>query len=188
MTEIRIHGRGGQGVVTAADLMAYAAFADGHHAQSFPSFGSERTGAPVVSYCRIADREIRSREPILEPDIVIVQDPTLLAVMDPFAGLKSDGYALINSHKSAGELGVEELAERLPAGHLVAMPASDIALEKLGRPLPNAVMLGGLAALTGIVRLDSVADAIRGKFKGHIGNANVAAANTAYEYVRERLA
>ena len=96
MTEIRIHGRGGQGVVTAADLMAYAAFADGHHAQAFPSFGSERTGAPVVSYCRIMDKEIRSREPILEPDVVIVQDPTLLAVMDPFSGLKSDGYALVN--------------------------------------------------------------------------------------------
>ena len=131
MTEIRIHGRGGQGVVTAADLMAYAAFADGHHAQAFPSFGSERTGAPVVSYCRIMDKEIRSREPILEPDVVIVQDPTLLAVMDPFSGLKSDGYALVNSTKTATELGLQELEERLLKGHFVSMPATDIAENSL---------------------------------------------------------
>ena len=187
MTEIRVHGRGGQGVVTAADLMAFAAFTDGHHAQSFPSFGSERTGAPVVSYCRIEDKEIRTREPVLDPDIVIVQDPTLLAIMDPFAGLKADGYALINSQKTAEELGVAALGEKLPEGHFITMPASEIALEKLGRPLPNAVMLGGLAALTGILKLESVAEAIKGKFKGKVGQANVDAATAAYEYVTENL-
>ena len=96
MTEVRIHGRGGQGVVTAADLIAYAAFTDGHHAQAFPSFGSERTGAPVVSYCRIADKEIRTREPVQEPDLVVVQDATLLAIMDVFSGFKPDGFSLVN--------------------------------------------------------------------------------------------
>lgn len=188
MTEIRIHGRGGQGVVTAADLMAYAAFADGHHAQAFPSFGSERTGAPVVSYCRIMDKEIRSREPILEPDVVIVQDPTLLAVMDPFSGLKSDGYALVNSTKTATELGLQELEERLLKGHFVSMPATDIALEKLGRPMPNAVLLGGLAGLTGMVKLESVANAIRDKFKGKVGDANVEAATAAFDFVKAQFA
>lgn len=188
MVEIRVHGRGGQGVVTASDLMAYAAFADGHHAQAFPSFGSERTGAPVVSYCRIEDREIRSREPILDPDIVIVQDPTLLAIMDPFSGLKDDGYALVNSQKTAAELGVPQLEAKLPRGHFMAMPASEIALEKLGRPLPNAVLLGGLAALTGIIKLESVEDAIRGKFKGKVGDSNVEAAAAAYEYVKAHMA
>ena len=187
MTEIRIHGRGGQGVVTAADLMAYAAFADGHHAQAFPSFGSERTGAPVVSYCRIMDKEIRSREPILEPDVVIVQDPTLLAVMDPFSGLKSDGYALVNSTKTATELGLQELEERLLKGHFVSMPATDIALEKLGRPMPNAVLLGGLAGLTGMVKLESVANAIRDKFKGKVGDANVEAATAAFDFVKTQF-
>ena len=188
MTEIRIHGRGGQGVVTAADLMAYAAFADGHHAQAFPSFGSERTGAPVVSYCRIMDKEIRSREPILEPDVVIVQDPTLLAVMDPFSGLKSDGYALVNSTKTATELGLQELEERLLKGHFVSMPATDIALEKLGRPMPTAVLLGGLAGLTGMVKLESVANAIRDKFKGKVGDANVEAATAAFDFVKTQFA
>lgn len=186
MVEIRVHGRGGQGVVTAADLMAYAAFADGHHAQSFPSFGSERTGAPVVSFCRIEDKEIRTREPILEPDVVIVQDPTLLAIMDPFSGLKPEGYALVNSQKSPTELGLSELIERLPKGHFMSMPATEIAMEKLGRPMPNAVMLGGLAALTGIIKLESVENAIRDKFKGKVGDSNVEAATAAYEYVKEK--
>ncbi|MFQ9338837.1 MAG: 2-oxoacid:acceptor oxidoreductase family protein, partial [Varibaculum sp.] len=156
MTEVRIHGRGGQGVVTAADLIAYAAFTDGHHAQAFPSFGSERTGAPVVSYCRIADKEIRTREPVQEPDLVVVQDATLLAIMDVFSGLKPDGFALVNSAKSAAELGIEEVIAAHPQGHVVMIPATEIAKKHLGRPLPNAVMLGGAAALTGLVRLSSV--------------------------------
>lgn len=142
MTEVRIHGRGGQGVVTAADLIAYAAFTDGHHAQAFPSFGSERTGAPVVSYCRIADKEIRTREPVQEPDLVVVQDATLLAIMDVFSGLKPDGFALVNSAKSAAELGIEEVIAAHPQGHVVMIPATEIAKKHLGRPLPNAVMLG----------------------------------------------
>ncbi|EEJ53068.1 2-oxoacid:acceptor oxidoreductase family protein [Mobiluncus mulieris] len=184
MVEIRVHGRGGQGVVTAADLMAYAAFADGHHAQAFPSFGSERTGAPVVSYCRIEDREIRSREPILQPDVVIVQDPTLLAIMNPFSGLKPGGYALVNSQKSPHELGLDKVVSSLPEGHFRTMPATEIAIEILGRPMPNAVMLGGLASLTGIVKLDSVSDAIRERFKGKVGNLNVEAAAAAYKYLK----
>jgi len=90
--EIRIHGRGGQGVVTAAELLSVAAFDEGRHAQAFPSFGSERTGAPVVSFCRIDERPIRVREPIAAPDALIVVDPTLLHQVDVFGGLKSGGY------------------------------------------------------------------------------------------------
>lgn len=183
MVEVRIHGRGGQGVVTASDLLAMAAFTDGHHAQAFPSFGSERTGAPVVSFCRIADAEIRTREPVLEPDVIVVQDPTLLPVMDVFAGLKQEGYALLNSTKSFEELGLSGLVERLPKGHAVALPAFDIAREHVGRPVPNAVMLGGVAALTGLIRLTSVTDAIRHRFPGRIGDANVEAATAAYDLV-----
>ncbi|MDO5673241.1 MAG: 2-oxoacid:acceptor oxidoreductase family protein [Actinomycetaceae bacterium] len=183
MVEVRIHGRGGQGVVTAADLLAFAAFEDGHHAQAFPSFGSERTGAPVVSYCRIEDHEIRSREPVLEPDVIIVQDSTLLAIMDPFAGLKPGGFGLINTKRTLDELGLHDLVEAHPKGHIVAMPASEIAKEHLGRPLPNAVLLGGMAALTGLVKLASVTKAIRGRFSGSAGEGNTAAAAAAYEYV-----
>src|SRR5439155_11620335 len=100
--QVRFHGRGGQGVVTAAELLSVAAFNDGRHAQAFPSFGSERTGAPVVSFCRIADEPIRTREPVAEPDALIVQDPTLLHQVDVFSGLGEDAYVLINSSRDLG--------------------------------------------------------------------------------------
>ena len=109
--QVRIHGRGGQGVVTAAELLSVAAFDEGRHAQAFPSFGSERSGAPVVSFCRISDPPIRTREPIAEPDALIVQDPTLLHQVDLFAGLRADGYLLINTSRSFEELGLEEFVE-----------------------------------------------------------------------------
>ena len=117
MFQVRFHGRGGQGVVTAAELLSYAAFLEGQHAQAFPSFGSERTGSPVVSFCRIDDKEIRLREPILEPDGLIVQDPTLFKGTDVFQGLKADGYLLVNTGKSFDELHVASEAARLPIGH-----------------------------------------------------------------------
>lgn len=185
MVEIRIHGRGGQGVVTASDLIAMAAFKEGHHAQAFPSFGSERTGAPVVSYCRVEDREIRTREPVQEPDIVIVQDPTLLAVMDVFAGLKPDGYALINSSKSLEELDLDDIVATTGRDHITTVPASEIARAKLGRPLPNAALLGAMAALTGLVDLSSVEDAIKDRFHGRLGESNSAAARAAHDFVKE---
>src|ERR1035441_4820225 len=102
--QTRIHGRGGQGVVSAAEMMSVAAFLEGKHAQAFPSFGSERMGAPVVSFCRIDNQEIRSRDPIDDPDALIVQDPTLLATSGLFSGLHSDGYVLINSGRNIAEL------------------------------------------------------------------------------------
>src|SRR5512142_1542982 len=105
MFQVRFHGRGGQGVVTAAELLSIAAFGEGHHAQAFPSFGSERTGAPVVAFCRIDDKIIRLREPIMEPDALIIQDPTLLHQVELFSGLKPDGYVLINPTKTFAELG-----------------------------------------------------------------------------------
>ena len=109
--EVRIHGRGGQGVVTAAELLSVAAFDEGHHAQAFPSFGSERMGAPVVSFCRIDDYEIRLREPILEPDALIVQDPTLIKAADIFQGLRRDGYLLVNTTRSFAQLGIDDHAQ-----------------------------------------------------------------------------
>ena len=154
MFQIRIHGRGGQGVVTAAELLSVAAFEEGSFAQAFPTFGSERTGAPVVSYCRIDDREIRVREPIGEPDALIVQDPTLLHQVDVFSGVAPDAYVLINTSGTVATLGIEDYAQRFPAGHILTVPATDLAREHLGRPLPNAALLGGFAALTGVVSLD----------------------------------
>jgi len=187
MLQIRIHGRGGQGVVTAAEMLSIAGFEQGRHAQAFPSFGSERTGAPVVAFCRIDDREIRLREPILTPDVLIVQDPTLLHQVDVFQGLQPDGYVLINSKRSFDELGVGEIGKRFRHERLLTVPATEIALKHLGRPLPNAVLLGGFAALTGIVTLDAVAHAIRDKFSGKVADGNVAAASEAYQVVRHAL-
>ena len=187
MLQIRFHGRGGQGVVTAAEMLSIAAFEQGRHAQAFPSFGSERTGAPVVAFCRIDDREIRLREPILAPDVLIVQDPTLLHQVDVFQGLQPDGYVLINSKRSFDDLGLGEIAARFRHERLLTVPATEIALKHLGRPLPNAVLLGGIAALTGIVSLDAVAHAIRDKFSGKIADGNVAAASEAYQVVRHAL-
>jgi pyruvate ferredoxin oxidoreductase gamma subunit len=183
MFEVRIHGRGGQGVVTAAELLSVAAFTEQRHAQAFPSFGSERTGAPVVSFCRIADSEIRSREPISEPDALIVQDATLLHQVDVFGGLKPDGYVLINSARSLDELGLGTWAASFRRERLVAVPATEVAREHVGRPLPNAALLGAFAALTAVVSLDSVTAAIRGRFDGRVGECNVAAAQAAFALV-----
>jgi pyruvate ferredoxin oxidoreductase gamma subunit len=183
MFEIRIHGRGGQGVVTAAEMLSIAAFLDGRHAQAFPSFGSERTGAPVMAFCRIDDKTIRVREPVMTPDALIVQDPTLLHQVDLFQGLKSSGYVLINSARSIEALGIQDLAKTLQPERLLTVPASELALKHVGRPLPNAALLGGLAAFTGLVHLQSVKDAIAQKFSGVIADANIAAAEAAHDWV-----
>ena len=184
MFEVRIHGRGGQGAVTAAEMMSIAAFVQGEHAQAFPSFGSERTGAPVVSFCRIDDREIRTREPIAEPDALIVLDPTLLHQVDVFGGLVPDGSVLINSSRSFAQLGLDDLLERFHPERMFTVPATEIAREHLGRPLPNAVLLGGFAAMSEVIALESVEAAIHQKFPGPIGDRNVNGARRAYEHVR----
>ena len=182
MFETRIHGRGGQGVVTAAELLSVAAFDDDRHAQAFPSFGSERTGAPVVAFCRIDDRPIRTREPIAEPHGLVIQDVTLLHQVAVFSGLREGGVVLVNSERSPEELGLAELAG---SHRLVCVPASDIAREELGRPMPNAALLGGYAALTGIVGLDSLRRAIEETFPGAVGARNVAAASRAFAAVAD---
>jgi pyruvate ferredoxin oxidoreductase gamma subunit len=187
MLQIRIHGRGGQGVVTAAEMLSLAAFEQGHHAQAFPSFGSERTGAPVVAFCRMDDHAIRLREPIMTPDVLIVQDPTLLHQVDVFQGLKPDGYVLINSRRSFDELGLGDISQRYRHERLVTVPATEIALRLLGRPLPNAVLLGGFAALSGLVTLDAVEHAIRHKFSGKVAESNVAGAREAYAFVSNEM-
>jgi pyruvate ferredoxin oxidoreductase gamma subunit len=183
MFQVRFHGRGGQGVVTAAEILSIAAFNEGRHAQAFPSFGSERTGAPVLAFCRIDDHEIRSREPIARPDALIIQDPTLLHQVDVFGGLAGDGYVLINSTRSLEDLGLLELTQRFRAERMLGVPATELAREHVGRPMPNAALLGGFAAFTRVVSLESVAAAIRQKFSSKVAEGNVAAAEGAFEFV-----
>ena len=187
MFQIRIHGRGGQGVVTAAELLSVAGFREGRHAQAFPSFGSERTGAPVIAFCRLDTRPIRLREPILAPDAVIIQDPTLLHQVDVFAGVTPGGYILINTSRSFEELGLEEFVADFQAERLATVPATEIALKHVGRPLPNAALLGGFAALTRQISLDSVSAAIGEKFPTRVAEANVRAATEAFASVMQSL-
>jgi len=187
MFEVRIHGRGGQGVVTAAELLSLAAFDEGSYAQAFPSFGSERMGAPVVSFCRIDDHEIRSREPVMEPDALIVQDPTLLHQVDVFAGLRRDGFILINTAKSFDELGLGEFVGCFRHERLLTVPAGELAREHTGRVVANAALLGGFAALSELISLDAVARAIRERFTGTVGESNVAAARAAHAWVVDEM-
>jgi len=183
MFQVRIHGRGGQGVVTAAEMLSIAAFEEGRHAQAFPSFGSERTGAPVVAFCRIADKEIRLREPIMAPDAIIIQDPTLLHQVDVFAGLKKDGYILINTTKTFEQLGLGDFVRDWHPERLCTVAATDLSIKHVGRPVPNVPLLGGFAAASGIIKLESVAMAIRDKFSGKVADGNIAAATEAYNIV-----
>ncbi len=187
MFQVRIHGRGGQGVVTAAEVLSVAGFREGRHAQAFPSFGSERTGAPVVAFCRLDTKPIRLRESILAPDALIIQDPTLLHQVDVFGGLKADGYILINTSRSFEELGLEDFAAGFRAERMCTVPATEIALKHVGRPLPNAALLGGFAAISSQISLESVNAAIREKFPTKVAEANIAAATEAHAFVTQEM-
>ncbi len=174
MFQVRLHGRGGQGVVTAAEMLSISAFLEGKHAQAFPSFGSERMGAPVQAFCRISENEIRSREPIMNPDAVIILDRTVIEPANAFYGLQDNGYALINSSTKMNI----SLSKSLK---IKCIGATEIALDLVGRPIPNAVLLGSFSALTNIIKIDSVIKAINTKFSGSIAEKNVKAAQIAYE-------
>jgi len=187
MLQIRIHGRGGQGVVTAAELLSVAAFREGKYAQAFPSFGSERTGAPVTSFCRIDDAPIRTREPVVHPDVIVIQDPTLLHQVDVFEGAGSDALLVINSARPVTDLGIADFTGRLRPGAVLSVPATELAQQHVGRPVPNAALLGGFAALTGAVSIDSVAAAIADRFSATVGAGNVAAARAAYAAAAAQL-
>ena len=188
MFQVRIHGRGGQGVVTGAEMLSIAAFLEGRHAQAFPSFGSERTGAPVVAYCRLDDREIRLREPIMQPDALIIQDPTLLHQVDVLSGLnRQDGYILINTHKSFEQLGLGEFVRDMRPERLLSLPATELSLQHVGRAVPNVPLLGGFAAVSGLISLDAVIAAIKEKFQGKVAEGNIAAASAAYQLVRKDM-
>jgi pyruvate ferredoxin oxidoreductase gamma subunit len=186
MFQVRIHGRGGQGVVTGAEMLSIAAFQGGRHAQAFPSFGSERTGAPVVAFCRMDDKEIRLREPIMEPDALIIQDPTLLHQVDVFSGLKKNGYILINTTKTFDQMGLGEFVKGFKPDHLLTVPASELAMKHVRRPVPNVPLLGAFAALGGLITLQAVHAAIDQKFHGAVAQGNKDAASEAYEIVMEQ--
>ncbi|MFQ5815915.1 MAG: pyruvate ferredoxin oxidoreductase subunit gamma [Candidatus Hydrothermarchaeaceae archaeon] len=179
MKEIRFHGRGGQGVVTAAEILAVSAFYDGKYSQAFPVFGTERRGAPVTAFSRIDGEFIAIRNQIYEPDYVVVQDPTLLDVIDVAQGLKDDGRILINTEKDPSALEIDTKAE------LRTINATKIALRHLGRPIVNTTMLGAFIALTGEVSLDSLRNAISKRFSEKLASKNLNAVEAAYNMMEQ---
>lgn len=182
MIEIRIHGRGGQGNVAAAELLAIAAFKDGKFAQAFPSFGAERVGAPVQAFVRIDDKKIRIREDVRTPDYLIVQDQFLMDTVPVLDGLKEGGLVLVNANVRPEELKIKSTAV------IETIAATEIALEIIGRPIPNAIMIGAFCSITGLVSLEAVQQAILEKFPGAVGKNNVAAMERAHEIIQERKA
>lgn len=176
MLELRFHGRGGQGAVTSAELLALAAIAQGKFAQAFPSFGPERRGAPVIAYARIAEKQIRNRTAVTTPDAVLVLDPSLLSIVNTSEGITDGGFQVVNSAKSAGELR-EEFGL---AGKLAVVNANHIAIEEIGRAITNTTMLGVLVKATGVVERGLLVEEIQKRF-GRIAEGNINAFNRAFE-------
>jgi pyruvate ferredoxin oxidoreductase gamma subunit len=168
-------------------MLSIAAFDECRHAQAFPSFGSERTGAPVVAFCRIDDKQIRLREPVMEPDALIIQDPTLLHQTDIFAGLKRNGYVLINTNRSFNELELADFFKDWRIDRLCTVSATELSRKHIGRPMPNVPLLGGFAAASGIIKLESLVKAINETFSGKVAAGNIAAATEAFNIVAAQL-
>lgn len=166
MIEVRIHGRGGQGNVVAAYLLATAAFETGRHCQAFPSFGAERRGAPVTAFVRIADRPIRRRCQVANPAFLIIQDAGLLHIPATLDGLAEGGGILVNSAKSSTELTAEY------GRPMTALSASALAQETLGRPVPNVALLSAFAALTGLMPAEALVKALAHRFNGDLLDRN----------------
>jgi pyruvate ferredoxin oxidoreductase gamma subunit len=184
---VSIHGRGGRGVLTAAELLSVAALVEGRNAVAFPSLGSGQAGPHVVALCRIGGTSIRPHEPIRPADGLIVEDPQLLLLHGRFNWLRPEGYLLINSTRSIEELGLRRVAARLRTERSLTLPASELAREHLGDPTPDTALVGGFVALTGVVSLTSVVGSIRERFPGTSGDANVAVAEAAFDYVLHEL-
>ncbi|RZN32017.1 MAG: pyruvate ferredoxin oxidoreductase subunit gamma [Methanosarcinales archaeon] len=177
MKEIRIHGRGGQGSVTAAELLAIAAFEDGLYSQAFPAFGVERRGAPVMAFVRLSDTVIRLRSQVYDPDYVIVQDATLIETVDVAGGLKAEGIIIVNTEHKPEDLNLKTKAE------VRTIDATGIALDIIGKPIMNTVMLGAFAGASGVVTAGSIKHAVQDRFPGKVGEKNADAVQGAYDLV-----
>lgn len=187
MVEIRWHGRGGQGTVTAAKVLADACLSGGRHVQAFPEYGPERAGAPLRAYNRISSHEIRMHCPVLHPQVVSIVDPTLIESANVTDGVTEDAVFVVNTSKSP-----QEIREKLRAGpkqRVFTVDATKIALECIGRALPNSPMLGALCKVTGLITLDHLLEDVRKsfgkKFAQKIIDGNLEATRRGYEEVRE---
>ncbi|MFC2162889.1 pyruvate ferredoxin oxidoreductase subunit gamma [Candidatus Altiarchaeota archaeon] len=165
MKEVRFHGRGGQGAVTAAMILSVGAFHDGKYTQAFPKFGVERRGAPVESFTRISDSFIRRKSQVYEPDYLVVLDSTLFGAVDITSGLKEDGQIIVNTNMSPEDLG-------LSGYNIKTLDVSKLAMEVLGRDIVNTAMLGAFGGYTGMVSLEGLLKGVEEQFSGSIGEKN----------------
>ncbi len=177
LVEIRWHGRGGQGAVTSAELLAQAAINEGKYAQAFPSFGPERRGAPVLAFDRVSNKEpIRVRAEITEPDVVVVLDSGLLPIVNVTAGLKEGGVLVINTRKA-----IKDIESNLGnKWQLAIVDATKIARELLGVPIVNTTMLGALLRATGVIKLESLFEPLKHRF-GRLAERNIDAMKKAFD-------
>jgi pyruvate ferredoxin oxidoreductase gamma subunit len=180
MKEIRIHARAGQGAITTAGLLGYAYFLKGMYPYAFPHFGAARMGAPMNAFVRVNTKPVRIRSQIYEPDFVIVVDPTLMRGYNCFSGLKANGLAIINGRQDL------ELPKFKPAQKVFVIPANDIALKTIGRPLGNTTLIGAFAAATDELSLDTLIEVIKKRFIGKAQEGNIQAVKEGYEYIKEQ--
>ena len=181
MKEIRIHARAGQGAITTATLLGYAYFLKGMYPYAFPHFGAARMGAPMNAFVRVDSKPVRLRSQIYEPDYVIVVDPTLMRGFNCFSGLKEDGIVIINAKEA------EEVPKVKAKQKVFVLPANDIALETIGRPLGNTALIGAFAAATGELNLDTLLQVVKKRFSGKQQEGNIQAVQQGFEFIKKNI-
>lgn len=182
MKEIRIHARAGQGAITTAAILGQAYFMEDKFAYAFPHFGAARMGAPMNAFVRIDDKPIRLRSQVTNPDYLIIIDPTLMRGFDCYAGFKENGVAVINTKEGLDIPLAQEGKQKT-----YFLPANDIALKTIAKPLGNTVLLGAFVAATGQIKLEALIQSIKKRFSGKVADLNIEAAKQGYEYIKSRI-
>ncbi len=180
MKEIRIHARAGQGAITTATILGYAYFLKGMYPYAFPSFGAARMGAPMNAFVRVDSRPVRLRSQIYEPNYLLIMDPTLMRGFNCFSGLKDDGIAIIND-KDTGSLPKVGAKQKV-----FVVPANEIAMKTIGRPLGNTALIGAFCSATGELELNSLLEAIKKRFSGQAREGNIESAKQGFEFVKKK--
>lgn len=180
MKEIRIHARAGQGAITTASLLGYAYFLKGMYPYAFPHFGAARMGAPMNAFVRVDFRPVRLRSQIYEPDYLIIMDATLMRGFNCFSGLKENGIAIINEKEG---IGVSKVSAKQK---VFLLPANDIAMNAIGRPLGNTALLGAFCAATNELSIDALLEALKKRFSGKALDGNLASARQGFEFIAKQ--
>lgn len=179
MKEIRIHARAGQGAITTATLLGQVYFLEGKYPYAFPHFGAARMGAPMNAFVRVEEKPVRLRSQIYEPDYLLIVDPTLMCGYNCFSGLKENGIAIINDKEG------KDVPKLEPRQKAFLVPANEIAMKTIGRPLGNTALIGAFAAATGEIKLETLLEVIKKRFSGKAQEGNIQAATQGFEYVNK---